>query len=51
MLPPVVTGPIVEPEDKSEVTPVLNRPPPNMHGDTLDDREALTGETRREARW
>ena len=47
----MVTGPIVEPEGKPEVTPVLNRPPLNMLGYTLDDRKALSGETRSETHF
>ena len=47
----MVTGPIVEPEEKPEVKPMLNRPPLNMLGDTLDDREALSGETQSETRF
>ena len=46
----MVTGPNVEPKEKPEVKPVLNRPPLNMLGDTLDDREALPGKTRSETR-
>ena len=42
--------PSVEPEENPEVKPVLNRPPLNMLGDTLDDREALSGETQSETR-
>ena len=41
----------VEPEEKPEVKPVLNRPPLNMLGETLDEHEALSIETRSETRF
>ena len=47
----MVTGPIVEPKEKPEVKPMLNRPPLNMFVDTLDDRKALSGKTRCETRF
>ena len=40
--------PSVEPEEKPEGETMLNRPPLNMLGDTLDDCEALSGETQSE---
>ena len=47
----MVTGPFVEPEEKPEVKPVLNRPPLNMLGDTLDDCKALSSETQSETHF
>ena len=47
----MVTGLIVEPEEKPEVKPVLNRPPLNMLGDTLDHCKALSSEVQSKIRF